>query len=92
MQIMAKNGANLTNVSDIFKECISFYSDLYTTKSIKITEHLEKKFFGYEHHKLDEIDNVKSEGPLTERECLAAVKSMESGKSPGTDGLPAELY
>ena len=44
MQIKAKDGAILTNDWDILRECNSFYSDLYTTKSTKITEDLEKKF------------------------------------------------
>ena len=44
MQIKAKDGENLTNDSDILRECNSFYSHLYTTKSTKITEHLEKFF------------------------------------------------
>ena len=92
MQIKAKDRVNLTNDSDILRECNSFYSDLYTTKSTKITENLEKMFFGHEHHKLNEIDKEKCEGLLTEKECLGAVKAMESGKSPGTDGLPAEFY
>jgi len=49
---------------------------------------LEKQFFGYEHpHKLNEIDREKCEGLLTEKECLEAVKSMESSKSPGTEVL-----
>lgn len=64
----------------IFWECYSFYSDLYTTKSTKITEHLGKTFFGYEPHKLNEMDKKKCEVLLTEKECLEAVKSMESGK------------
>jgi hypothetical protein len=92
MQIKAKDGVNLTNDSDILRECNSFYSDPYTTKSTKITENLEKMFFGHEHHKLNEIDKEKCEGLLTEKECLGAVKAMESGKSPGTDGPPAEFY
>ena len=29
---------------------------------------------------------------MTEKECLEALKTMEPGKSPGTDGLPAEFY
>jgi len=44
MQIKAKDEANLTNDSDFLRECNSFYSDLYTTKSTNITEHLENKF------------------------------------------------
>ena len=93
MQIKTKDGANLTHDSDILRECNSFYSDLYTTKSTKITEDLEEQFFSYEHpHKLYEIDKEKCEGLLTEKKCLEAVKSMESGKSPGTDGLHAEFY
>ena len=91
MQIKANEGTNLTNYSDIPRECNSFYSDLYTTKSTKITEHLERTFFGYEEHKLNEMNKKKCEGLLTEKECLEAVKSMESGKLPGTNGLPAEF-
>ena len=44
MQIKAKDGAYFLNDSDILRECSSFYSDLYTTKSTKITEDLEKNF------------------------------------------------
>ena len=32
------------------------------------------------------------EGPLTQTECSEALKKMESDKTPGTDGLPAEFY
>ena len=32
------------------------------------------------------------EGPLTTEECLVALKAMESGKSPGSDGFPIEFY
>ena len=92
MQIKTKDGVSLTNDPDILKECNSFYGDLYTSKQTKITGNLEKMFFGQEHPNLNEVDRDKCEGLLTEKECLEAVKSMESGKSPGTDGLPAEFY
>jgi len=49
-------------------------------------------FFGQEHATLGDIDKQKFEGPLSEKECLEALKTMEPGKSPGTDGLPAEFY
>ena len=36
---------------------------------------------------------VKTPQPLrTEKECLEALKTMESEKTPGTDGFPAEFY
>ena len=62
MQIKAKDEANLKNDSDILRECNSFYLDLYTTKSTKISKLLEKTFFGYEHHKLNEMDKKKCKG------------------------------
>ena len=51
MQIKAKDGVNLTNDSDILRECNFFYSDLYTTKSTKITEFFEKKFLALNTHR-----------------------------------------
>ena len=38
----------------------------------------------------EERDSI--EDLLTELECLTALRDMEPGKSPGTDGLPSELY
>ena len=62
----------------LIKECNSFYGDLYTSKQTKITGNLEKMFFGQEHPNLNEVDRDKCEGLLTEKECLEAVKSIES--------------
>lgn len=93
MQIKASRGSYVTNDSDILKECNSFYSTLYSSNNPEVTTtRIQNLFFGQEHPTLNEIDKQKCEGLLTEKECLEAVKSMESGKSPGTDGLPAEFY
>ena len=37
-------------------------------------------------------EKEKCEGMLTKAECLQALKSMKSGKTPGSDGLPIEFY
>ena len=37
-------------------------------------------------------DQAHREGELTLSECYDALAKMESGKSPGNDGLPAEFY
>ena len=39
---------------------------------------------------LKDFERDNCEGQLTEMECLES--SMDSGKSPGADGLPAEFY
>ena len=41
---------------------------------------------------LNEQEQKECEGFLTASECLESLKSMESNKSPGSDGLPAEFY
>ena len=41
---------------------------------------------------LNEQKQKHCEGLLTASECLESLKSMESNKSPGSDGLPAEFY
>ena len=40
---------------------------------------------------LDEQEQNECEGLLTEVECLESLKSTESNKSPGSEGLPAEF-
>ena len=40
----------------------------------------------------DEQGQNECDGLLTEAECLESFKLMESNKSPGSEGLPAEFY
>ena len=37
-------------------------------------------------------DQLKCEGPLTHNEILDVLKTCKNGKSPGSDGFPAEFY
>jgi len=41
---------------------------------------------------LNEEEQKTCKGSSTEKECLAALKTMETGKTPGSNGLPAEFY
>ncbi|KAJ4919191.1 hypothetical protein JOQ06_000140 [Pogonophryne albipinna] len=41
---------------------------------------------------VSEETNKELDGPLTEEELCAALKSMQGGKAPGIDGLPPEFY
>jgi hypothetical protein len=35
---------------------------------------------------------LNCEGIISKDECVSAIRTFKNGKSPGTDGLPAELY
>ena len=41
---------------------------------------------------LDEQEQASCEGLLTAEECREALSGMDTGKSPGIDGLTAEFY
>ena len=42
--------------------------------------------------KIIDDERKRCEGLLTAAECLESLKTMESNKTPGTDGIPAEFY
>ena len=78
---------------EILNECKHFFKNLYS--SHKGAQHVEdsNSFLEDSTRKLLASDEKKHcEGPLTKAECLQAVKNMESDKTPGTDGLPADFY
>ena len=42
--------------------------------------------------RLSQEEQSLCEGPLRRKECVEALKSMASEKTPGSDGLPCEFY
>ena len=42
--------------------------------------------------KVSEEDNAELEAPLSAQELQEALLSMQGGKAPGIDGLPADFY
>ena len=80
----------VTTDRDILSECTAFYTTLYTSKN---PNRLQSTFFSEViSTSLTDEEKTLCEGALTQKECLEALKKMESDKTPGTDGLPAEFY
>ena len=70
----------------------NFYNQLYTSqKPLAAADPLS--FCEYESlPRLDDEKQSLCEGLITAEECLAALKTFQHNKSPGTDGLSAEFY
>ena len=81
----------VTSDSKTLAQCESFYKELYTSNENAIPA--ESEFFQPENDTVLDNNEAKGcEGPLTEKECLEALKNMDHGKTPESDGLPAEFY
>ena len=77
------------NQEEIRQEQFRFYKTLYAKKESQTSD---INFFNPKIEKLTEIHKDKCEGPLSEYECLLALKDMKNSKSPGSDGLTTEFY
>ena len=92
-QIKVKENNFVTSDKEILTECVSFYKNLYSSKIVPHNILDTSTFFRQENDTVLRDDEREAcEGLLTEKECLEALKYMESEKTPGTDGLPAEFY
>ncbi|CAH3184805.1 unnamed protein product, partial [Porites lobata] len=89
-----ENKLDERNVSDIVKENIR--------TELRIKKHLIEEIIAYKTQgailrskvtetKLGNNQKESCEGLLSATECLESLKTMESGKSPGTDGSPFHL-
>ena len=77
---------------EILEEAKNYYEWLYMTRTVDVNVH--DNIFSPEvpETKLGNNQKEFSEGLLSVTECLESLKTMESGKSPGMDGIPAEFY
>ena len=74
-------------------ECETFYRDIYSSKADCDNSRINDLFFGDTSPKSSNVEEKeKCEGVLTKAECLQALKSIKSRKTPGSDGLPIEFY
>ena len=77
-----------------FSFLFSFYQTLYTSNNTSPQNFIGEDLFFQQNNqcKINDDERQLCEGLLTAAECLESVKTMESNKTPGTDGIPAEFY
>ena len=92
-QIKIRENKFVTSNEDIGNECASFFKNLYESKCTADNLLDRSAFFDDENDTvLKDYEQEACEGLLTNKECLDALKSMESEKTTGTDGFPTEFY
>ena len=84
------DGSLVTEINAISDSWVGFYSSLFTATPVDMERQASL---------LDNLSSFLSpeqsalcDGPLTTDEVFLALKGMARGKSPGSDGFPAEFY
>ena len=88
-KLVTTDGRTIDSQKDIQYEVKTFYEDLYKERITENTdiEHLIKHI-----PKLSSEEKDTLEGKITLDEASTALKAMQNGKSPGTDGFSAEFF
>ena len=88
------NGKITTDPHCILKEQERFYRELYKSSinSPNIGEKISSFLNDLNIPQLSEEEKNSCEGLISPEECSELLDSFQSNKSPGNDGIPAELY
>ena len=79
-----------TDNENIIRISTDFYKDLYTPN--KVNTRTQNKLLKNIKTKITTEQREKLDAEITEDEIRAAVFQMQTGKSPGLDGIPIEFY
>ena len=81
------------NQFEILQKEKTYYEELYKSQKSGTCNQAASTFFDANNiTTLSNDEKLSCEGLVTENECLTALREFKNGKSPGTDGLPAEFY
>ena len=90
IELEKADGTLLKDQDQIHDEVKLFYQKLYKEQKVSYIN-LEELSNDLNITKLNEIQQLKLEGELTNSEILAALKCMKNEKSPGPDGITTEF-
>ena len=92
--LVTDDGIRIFTDVEILQEAKNYYESLYTSIIDKeLSNEYDDIFFPENiEAKLTDDQKLSCEGELSAAECFESLKTMVMGRSPGTDGLPAEFY
>ena len=85
-----ENGFEKSSSSDIESILVNFYRDLYS-KDV-LDKQIQTELIDDLQFSLTDLERDRCEGLFTNKELFSALKGHQTGKSPGSDGLPVEFY
>ena len=88
--IYDSNGITVSSQADIEKAHVDFYTNLFSEEPIDFEK--QNNLLSSVSNRLSADQSALCEGEITLAEITNAVKDLNSGKSPGPDGLSAEFY
>jgi hypothetical protein len=91
-KLQKEDGSITTDAGDILKMQAKFYENLYKSKSSKSEQDINNYLSGIDIPNLEEVEKEMCEGRLSLAECATSLKSFNTGKSPGNDGITVEFY
>ena len=69
---------------------VDFYKNLFSKDNLYL--HVQQSLIDDLEFTLSDSERVSCEGDLTKDELFMALGGLQTGKSPGSDGLPTEFY
>lgn len=86
------DGQNTTIPTEINNAFRNYYEDLYKSTPPENTHHYKKCMDEIQIQSLSEEDSKILDQPIEIADLKAAINCMNSGKAPGPDGLPIDIY
>lgn len=90
--IATEDGKVTLYTPEILDKFKAYYEDLYSSRQNGMWEGMDSFFRGLSLPFLFEMDRAELDRPITLEEMQRITNEMAKQKSPGQDGLPAEIY
>lgn len=90
--IQSTSGSHTTDPQEVLNSFPSYYQELYSTHTTVSASDIVSYLSTLTLPALSDTEQDYLEGPITVQEVLESISSFQPAKSPGSAGLPIELY